>query len=91
MVYFENRSGLIELFSDFEFINAMSTDREYRLQAADAEKQARSARNDADREAWLRIAQGWMSILRKRPQSAEEAFEVQSAAKRTQDESDTRQ
>jgi hypothetical protein len=91
MVYFENRSGLIELFSDFEFINAMSTDREYRLQAADAEKQARSARNDADREAWLRSAQGWMSLLRKRPQSAEEAFEVQSDAKRTQDESDTRQ
>ena len=69
----------------------MSTDREYRLQAAEAEKHARLARNDADREAWLRIAQGWMSLLRKPPQSAEDAFEFQSAAKRTQDESDTRQ
>ena len=69
----------------------MSTDREYRLQAAEAEKHARLARNDADREAWLRIAQGWMSLLRKPPQSAEDAFEFQSAAKRTQDESDTKQ
>ena len=69
----------------------MSSDDEYRRQAADAEKHARLARNDGDRESWLRIAQGWMSLLRKRPHSDEEAFEAQSAAKRTQDESDTRQ
>jgi hypothetical protein len=36
----------------------MSTDEEYRRQAANAEKQARSAKSDADREAWLRVAQG---------------------------------
>jgi hypothetical protein len=69
----------------------MSSDEEYRMQAAEAEKQARLAKTDFDRESWLRIAQGWMSLLRKRPQSNEEAFEVQSAAKRTQDESDTQQ
>jgi hypothetical protein len=69
----------------------MSKDDEYRMQAAEAEKQARFAKSDFDRESWLRIAQGWMSLLRKRPQSEEEAFEVYSAAQRTQDESDTRQ
>jgi hypothetical protein len=61
----------------------MSKDEEYRRQAADAEKQAKSAKFDTDREAWLRIAQGWMSLLRKRPQSAEEAFDAQSNAKGT--------
>jgi hypothetical protein len=50
----------------------MSKDEEYRRQAADAEEQAKSAKFDTDREAWLRIAQGWISLLRKRPQSAEE-------------------
>ena len=69
----------------------MSKDDEYRMQAADAEKQARFAKSDFERESWLRIAQGWMSLLRKPPTSNEEAFEAQSAAKRTQDESDTRQ
>jgi len=69
----------------------MSSDEEYRRQAADAEKQARLARNDSDRESWLRIAQGWMGLIRKRPMSAEEAFEAYSTAKRTQDESGTSQ
>jgi hypothetical protein len=49
----------------------MSTDEEYSRQAAHAEKQAGAAKHDSDREAWLRIAQGWLSMLRKRPQSAE--------------------
>jgi hypothetical protein len=61
----------------------MSKDEEYRRQAADAEKQAKSARLDTDREAWLRIAQGWMSLLRRRPSSAEEAFDAQSNAQGT--------
>jgi hypothetical protein len=61
----------------------MSTDEEYRRQAAHAEKQARAAKRDSDREAWLRIAQGWLSMLRKRPQSAEETFNDQSAAQGT--------
>jgi hypothetical protein len=50
----------------------MSTDEEYRRQAAHAEKQARIAKVDSDREAWLRIAQGWMSLVRKRLQSGAE-------------------
>ena len=66
----------------------MNGDDEYRWQAAEAAKQARSAKFDSDREAWLRIAQGWLSLLRKRPQSAEEVFDAQSKAKATgQDDS----
>jgi hypothetical protein len=61
----------------------MNRSDEYRRQAAYAEKQARSARSDPNREAWLRIAQGWISLLRRRPQSDEEAFDAQSAAKGT--------
>jgi hypothetical protein len=61
----------------------MSNDDEYRRQAAEAERQSRSARNDQDRAAWLRLAQGWLSMVRKRPQSAEDAFNAETAAKRT--------
>jgi hypothetical protein len=68
----------------------MNGDDEYQRQAAEAEKQARSAKFDSDREAWLRIAQGWLSLLRKRPQSDEEAFNARSKAKGTgQDDSES--
>jgi hypothetical protein len=68
----------------------MNNDEEYRRQAAEAEKQARFAKFDSDRESWLRIAQGWLSLLRKRPQSDEEAFNAQSKAKGTgQDDSES--
>jgi hypothetical protein len=68
----------------------MNNDDEYRRQAAEAEKQARSAKFASDRESWLRIAQGWLSLLRKRPQSDEEAFNAQSKAKGTgQDDSES--
>lgn len=68
----------------------MTDDEEFRRQAADAQKQANGARNELDREAWLRIAQGWMSLLRKRPQSDEEAFEARSSVTKTSDkDSDT--
>jgi hypothetical protein len=68
----------------------MTSDDEFCRQAEDAEKQALSARSDRDREAWLRIAQGWMSLLKRRPQSDEDAFEAQSSASKTSDnDSDT--
>ena len=63
---------------------------EYRQQAADAERQAQSAKSDLDRAAWLRIAQGWLSLLRRRPESDEEAFHAQTRAKGTgQDDSES--
>jgi hypothetical protein len=70
----------------------MTDDDEFRRQAAEAQIQASKARSDYDREAWLRIAQSWMGLLRKRPQSDAEAdaFEDRSAATKTTDrDSDT--
>jgi hypothetical protein len=51
----------------------MSNDDEYRRQATEAENQARRAINQIDREAWLKVAEGWRSLLRKRPQSDDES------------------
>jgi hypothetical protein len=66
----------------------MNIDDVYRRHAAEADRQARLARNALDRAAWQRVAQGWMSLLHKRPQSDEEAFNAQSKAKGTgQDDS----
>ena len=48
------------------------TDDDYRRMANDAERNAQSAKNDADRRAWLRIAQMWMNLTRGRPQSGAE-------------------
>jgi hypothetical protein len=68
----------------------MRNEEEYRRQAAEAEKQARAAGSELDREQWLRIAQGWMSMLRKRPQSVEEVFDAQSKTDGTgQDDSES--
>ncbi len=51
----------------------MNRDDEYRRQAEEAEKQARSAISELERDEWLRIAQGWRSLLRKRPQSDDDS------------------
>ena len=68
----------------------MSSDDEYRRQAAYAEKQSQLAINDMDRDSWLRIAQGYMSLLRKRPQSDAEVFNQQRQDKGTgQDDSES--
>jgi len=63
----------------------MSSDDEYRRQAAEAQHQADRARNDDDRASWLRIAQGWLSMIRRQPPTAQEAFDAETAARRTDD------
>jgi hypothetical protein len=40
------------------------TDDDYRRMANYAGRKAQSAKNDEDREAWLRVAQGWMNLIR---------------------------
>lgn len=68
----------------------MNSDEEYRRQAAEAEREAASAKSELDRAAWLRIAQGWLGLLRKRPQSEDEAVDAQTKAKGTgQDDSES--
>jgi hypothetical protein len=69
----------------------MSSDKEYRMQAQRAEQNSRVAKNVSEREAWLLIAQGWLDLIRKRPQRNAEAFEIQSTENRTHDESGTSQ
>jgi hypothetical protein len=61
----------------------MNNDEEYRRQAAEAETQARLATTDIDRAAWLRVATGWLSLLSKRPQSDEEAFDAKAKVQAT--------
>jgi len=51
----------------------MNGDDKYRRQAAEAEKQARSAISELERDEWLRIAQAWRELLRKRPQSDDDS------------------
>ncbi|WP_377831161.1 hypothetical protein ACFKHW_38585 (plasmid) [Bradyrhizobium lupini] len=60
----------------------MHSDDEYRRQAADAQKEADRARYDEDRASWLRVAQGWLSLIRKR-RPEEDAFEARSNAEGT--------
>jgi hypothetical protein len=61
----------------------MGKDEEYRRRAADAQSWADKAKSDADREAWVRVAQGWLLLIKNRPPSEEEAFEERLAAEGT--------
>ena len=53
----------------------MGSQEEYRRNASEAQRQADKARNEADRASWLRVAQGWLSLLKNRPQTDEAAFD----------------
>ena len=61
----------------------MGSQDEYRRKAAEAQDAADRARNEMDRAAWLRLAQGWLSLLSKRPQTDQETFDQQVAEKGT--------
>jgi hypothetical protein len=65
----------------------MSTQDDYRRNTAEAQRQADRAISEIDRAAWRRVAQGWLSLLTKRPQTLEEMFDKALADKGTgQDE-----
>ena len=42
----------------------MNKDEEYRCQAEHAEHEARRAINQIDREAWLKVAEGWRGLMK---------------------------
>ena len=65
---------------------SVDKDDEYRRNAAEAQGWADKAKSDDDRAAWLRVVQGWLSLIRKPPQTAEEAFEEQLTAQDTHQE-----
>jgi len=51
----------------------MTIDDVYRKHAAEADREARLAKNELDRTAWVRVAEGWRGLLRKRPQSGDDS------------------
>jgi hypothetical protein len=56
---------------------------EYRKRAQEAQEMADRTRNQADKASWLRIAQGWLNMLPKPRQSAEQRFDAQSKSNGT--------
>jgi hypothetical protein len=49
---------------------------QYRLNAAEAERQSKNAKNDTDRASWLRLVNDWLSLLPKRSKlTASESFD----------------
>ena len=64
-------------------VQTMGTQDDYRKNAAEAQRQADRAASLVDREAWLRVAQGWLSLLKKPPQTLEETFDEVLADKGT--------
>jgi hypothetical protein len=60
----------------------MDRDDEYRLNAAKARQSALLARTDDERANWLRLAEGWLGLLRKRPEIDEEALDIKTAAQK---------
>ena len=75
------------------FFNPMANrDEYYRKQAAEAEEQARRARNPTDKAAWLRLVRDWLSLLPRRTRTPEERFDDQASAEGTrQNISDAKQ
>jgi hypothetical protein len=68
----------------------MDRDDEYRRNAAKAQQSSRRARSDNERANWLRLAEGWLGLLRKRPETDEEALDIKTAAqKKGQDDSES--
>jgi hypothetical protein len=61
----------------------MSTQDEYRRNAAEAQRQADRAISEIDRASWLRVAQGWLSLLKEPPQTLEKTFDELVADKST--------
>lgn len=58
-------------------------DKEYRRQAGVAQTMADRAKSAFDRESWLRIAQGWMSLIQQPNRTASDRFADQAQEKGT--------
>jgi hypothetical protein len=55
----------------------------YRKQAAEAEAQAKRAKNPADKAAWLRLVSDWLSLLPKSAHNRREQFDEHVRAEGT--------
>lgn len=56
---------------------------EYRRNAAEAERQAKNAKNDTDRASWLRLVSDWLAMLPKHERQAAEKFDAEASARGT--------
>jgi hypothetical protein len=54
---------------------------EYRKNASEAQRQADRAISEYDRASWLRLVEGWLSLLKKRPLSARDSFDQEVSDK----------
>jgi hypothetical protein len=58
---------------------------EYRREARDAQRRADEAKTAGDRAAWLRVVQGWLSLIGlKSAQTDEDRFEERAKSEGTQ-------
>jgi hypothetical protein len=51
----------------------MNRDDEYRARAEEAQKEADRSISELERTRWLRIAQDWLALIRKRPKSEDDS------------------
>ena len=49
----------------------MEWDARFRLHATQARKMEEQAISDVEKEAWLRIAEGWLGLIDKQPPTAD--------------------
>jgi hypothetical protein len=47
----------------------------YQLNANVAQKQADRAKTESEKVAWLRLAEGWLSLVLSRPKTSAEQFD----------------
>jgi hypothetical protein len=71
--------------------SVMNKDDQYRKQAAQAQAMADLAGGASDKAAWLKIAQGWLSMIRKPRQTATEKFDDQVKAQGTNQGDDSKE
>jgi hypothetical protein len=49
----------------------VNRDDEFRRRAAQAQQNARQAKTDEERATWLQLAEGWLGLVGKYPQTVE--------------------
>ena len=55
----------------------------YRANAADAQREANRTTNSEDKASWLRLVEGWLSLLPRGKRSASENFDDETTSKST--------
>jgi hypothetical protein len=68
----------------------MTSDDEFRRRAAHAQEMSDRVSSPFDKEAWLKVAQGWLALIGKPRATAEQRFDAKAKARGTgQDDSES--